>query len=167
MLMDLNRSNRASPIKIILLAGCLVGTLDILSACIDYYIATGKEPSGIFRYIASGIFGKAAFTGNSSMIVAGLLFHYIIAFIFTFFFFWLYARATLNAWNPMLTAFVYGLFIWIVMNLGVVRLSRITSAPLSAMKPVKVIKSFLILFFMIGIPLSLIAHRYSRVKENQ
>lgn len=163
--MGINQSTRIFPIKTILLAGCLVGTLDILSACIDYYIATGKEPSGIFRYIASGVFGEAAFTGNSGMIVAGLLFHYIIAFTFTFFFFWLYAASTLNTWNPVLTAFVYGIFIWIAMNLGVVRLSRVNSAPLSAMQPAKVIKSYLILVFMIGIPLSLIANRYSRVKE--
>ena len=149
-----------APAQKILLAGLLVGTLDILSAFVDYYIATGKGPAGVLNYVASGVFGKDALADNGSMWILGLLFHYIIAIAFTFFFFWLYPKLGIMGKNRVITAFVYGLFIWIVMNLVVVRLSNAPHAPLSAIKPLKALKAYLILAVMIGMPLSFIAYKF-------
>ncbi|HEY2727215.1 MAG TPA: hypothetical protein VGI61_08585, partial [Parafilimonas sp.] len=64
----------------------LAGTLDILAAFADYYIATRRGPEGVLRFIASGVFGKDAFTGASLMIWLGLFFHFVIAFALTIFF---------------------------------------------------------------------------------
>ncbi|HVE60655.1 MAG TPA: hypothetical protein VNA26_02470, partial [Chitinophagaceae bacterium] len=74
--------------SMILKAGLLVGTLDILAAFLDYYISTNKNPLNVFTFIASGVFGKKAFTGGSSMIILGAVFHFIIALAFTLFFFY-------------------------------------------------------------------------------
>jgi len=54
-------------------AGLLVGTLDILAALFHYYISTHKNPLNVFKYIASGVFGKKAFTSGSSMITWGVV----------------------------------------------------------------------------------------------
>ena len=154
------------PIQVILLAGLLVGTLDISAALIDYYIATGKGPEGVLKYIASGIFGrtKAFGTEGNSMVALGLLFHYMIAMLFTIFFFLIYPRVPLLSRNWVLTGFLYGLFIWIVMTFIVTRLSNTPHAPLSAMKPLKALKAALILMCMIGLPLSFIAYRYKKAR---
>ena len=51
-----------------LLAAILVGTLDITAACIQYFIKTGKNPTGVLRFVASGAFGTDAFTGSNMML---------------------------------------------------------------------------------------------------
>ena len=150
------------PLQKIILAGLLVGTLDIAAALTDYYITTGKSPVGVLKYIASGVFGreKAFGTEGNSMVILGLLFHYIIAMLFTFFFFRLYPRFELMSRNRVVTGLLYGLFAWIIMTFIVTRLSNTPHTPISAIKPMKALKAILILCFMIGIPLSFIAYRH-------
>ena len=151
---------RKASIKIILISWLLVGTLDILAALIDYSIATGKGPANVLKYIASGAFGESAFSGGSGMIIMGLLFHYFFALCFTVLFFWIYPRINLLAKNRILTGILYGIFIWLVMNLVVVQLCNAPHAPIKAMKITKIIKAALILICMIGLPLSFIAYNY-------
>ena len=162
-------SMKKIPVQTILLSGLLVGTLDILAAFVDYYIATGKDPVTIpgiiLKYIASGLFGKEAFAGGAIYIWLGLLLHYIIAFVFTFLFFWLYSRISLLSKSWVLTGVVYGLFIWCIMNLIVVPSSSAPHKPLSAMEFTKALKSALILIVMIGLPLAFIAGRAKGKKE--
>ena len=155
----LNYTTIKIPVNKILLVGILVGTLDILAAFIDYYIATGKGPAGVLNYIASGVFGTDALTGGGDMIFFGLLFHYLIALSFTVFFFWVCSKTGVPVKNKIVTGFIYALFIWLVMNLLVVRLSNAPHAPLSAIKPLKALKAFLILAVMIGLPLSFISQK--------
>ena len=151
--------------KTILLSGLLVGTLDILSAFADVYISTGKNPLVVLNYIASGAVGKTAFAGGAGIQLLGLLFHFIIAFSFTVLFYWLYSKNKLPSKNWIITGIIYGIFIGVIMNLIVVRLSYIPSAPLSAMKPLKVLKAVLILICMIGLPLSFIANTVSNKEK--
>ncbi|WP_462254326.1 hypothetical protein [Ferruginibacter sp.] len=153
------------PLKIILLSGLLVGTLDIIAACTDFYIATDKNPVVVLNYIASGIIGKDAFAGGTGIALLGLLFHYIIAFSFTFFFFWLYSKTSLLSKSRIVTAVVYGLFMWLVTTLIVVPLSNVPHTPLSDIKFSKALKAIGILVFMIGLPLSLIA--YNGLKKGE
>jgi hypothetical protein len=163
----LNPPGNRVPAQIILLAGLLVGTLDIAAASLDYFIATGKNPLAILNYVASGVFGKVAFSGGAGMALLGLLFHYLIAFSFTIFFFWLYPLIGFFSRNRVITGVVYGIFTWLIMNLVVVQLSNTPHPPISAMQPLKVIKSMLILIFMIGLPLSFIAYKYFRGRSSK
>ncbi|WP_018628586.1 hypothetical protein [Niabella aurantiaca] len=137
----------------------LVGTLDILSAFLHYLIASGKDPLFILKYIAGGLLGPAAFSGGAAMQVAGLLLHYLIACIFTAFFFWLYPRLKILRRNRIATGIFYGLFIWSVMNLVVVPLSRIGKFP-DAVPGMLINAAILIL--VVGLPLSFIARSYYR-----
>ncbi len=148
------KKNKAA---VILLSGLLVGTLDITAACTDYYIATGKGPAGVLRYVASGVFGQDAFSGGDSMGVWGLFFHYIIAFSFTIFFFWLYPRIKLMTEYPILTAIIYGVFMWIITARIIVPLSN---TPKGTFVWWKAIKAAAILIVMIGLPLSFIGRKH-------
>jgi hypothetical protein len=144
----------------ILKAGLIAGTMDILAACILVYIRTGHTyATGILKFIASGVFGKAALDGGSPMIFAGLLFHYLIAGIFAAFFFWVYPKIQIASKNRLATAVVYGIFAWCVMNLVVVPLSHVASRPI---KLSNALINIGILIICIGIPVSFIAHSYYR-----
>jgi uncharacterized membrane protein YagU involved in acid resistance len=142
----------------IIRAGLLVGTIDILSAFGWYFIKTGKTRFlDIFKFIASGIFGKQAFAGGTAMILTGLFLHYFIAFAFTIFFFLVFKKIRPLSKHKILTAVVYGLFIWSVMNLIVVPLSAVASRPFSFSNA---LINILILIIGIGLPLSFIASAY-------
>ena len=147
----------------ILLAGFTAGTLDILSACTQYYLSSGKNPVMVLNYVASGFFGKeTAYANGPVMPIAGLLFHYLIAFSFTLFFFWLYPKWKALAWNKFVTAFGYGLFVWAVMNLLVVPMS------LTPKKPFDISRAIIaatILICMIGLPVTLIIGNYYAKKK--
>lgn len=143
-------------IKTILLSGLLVGSLDILAAFVDFYLVTGNGPSGVLRFIASSVFGKAAFNGSSMMIIWGLLFHYFIAYSFTILFFWLYRRIRLMTSHPILTSILYSIFMWVSTVLILVPSSNAPAQPLILWNAIKAI---LILFFMISIPLRIISKR--------
>ena len=145
--------NKNASIKTIIIAGLIVGTLDILAAFADYYIATGKGPEGVLRFIASGVFGKAAFTGTTIMIWLGLLFHFIIAFGLTIFFFIIYPKIKFLQLNIILTAIIFGIASWLITNLIIVPLSNTPSIPF---KFSNALKAFCILVFTIGAPLSII-----------
>ena len=132
-------------------AGLIVGTLDISAACIQYFIKTGKGPAGVLKFVASGIFGKDAFTNNTVMIIMGLLFHFIIAMLFTFFFFWLTAKIPALLKAKLLTGIIYGIFIWTVMNVIILPLSNTPPLPF---KITNAVIAASILIVCIGIPLA-------------
>ena len=154
------RQHNAKPLlKTIAWVGLLAGTLDILSACLQAYIARSISPETVLRFIASGAFGKPAFTGGWQMPFIGLLFHYIIAYSFTILFFLLYPSIKLMRKSIVLTAVVYGTFIFVVMNLVVLPLTKITRAPI---QPDKAVIATCILIVAIGLPLSIFARKFYR-----
>lgn len=138
-------------------AGLLVGTLDISAASLQSFIKTGKGPAGILKYVASGAFGNAAFSGGAGMIICGLLFHYIIALSFTFLFLLIFARLYSTLKSKLLIALLYGVFMWAFMKFIVVALSATPKFPFDWMNA---IIGIAILIICISLPLSFIASRY-------
>jgi hypothetical protein len=158
-----NQGNRnRNPIRLLLLTGLLVGSLDILTAITDVYIATGSGPAAVLKYIASGVFGNEAFDGGAVMIAWGLFFHFAIAFSFTIFFFWIYPRIKIMQHYPVLTGVIYGIFIWIITARIIVPLSN--TPPPGPFKLLRALKAITILIIMIGLPLSFIMRRYFKYK---
>ena len=147
----------------IIKAGLIVGTLDILSAFIYYFIRTGeKNVFNVLKFVASGAFGKEALSGGNRMAIAGLILHYIIAFSFTVFFFWLFPKIKFFSKNRILTGVIYGIFIWSVMNLIIVPLSNIGKRPFTfANTFINVIISIV----CIGIPLAFMASSFYRKRN--
>ncbi len=137
--------------------GLLAGSLDILAACTNAYIARGTSPVVVLQYIASGAFGKAAFADGWQMPLLGLLFHFIIAYSFTTLFFLLYPSIKIMSKSIVITAIVYGIFIFVVMSFGVLPLTKV---PKITFQLEKVIISVLILIVAIGLPLSIFARRF-------
>ncbi len=145
-------------------AGLIVGTLDILAAFIHYLIKTGQNPVVILKFIASGVFGKEAFTAGNIMFFWGLIFHFVIAFSFTLFFFWIFPKIPALSKNRILTGIIYGIFIWVVMQLLVVPLSRTPKQPFNFTNAVI---NVIILIVCIGIPLSFMANNVNGKKRSE
>lgn len=146
----------------IIKAGLLVGTLDILTAFVHYYLKTGNNPLGVLQYVASGLFGKEAFSSGNTMYWTGLFLHYVIAFTFTIFFFWLFPKLNFISKHKVLTGVLYGLFIWSVMNLIVVPLSKIPPRPFNI---TNALINVVILMVCIGIPLSFMANSFYKKRS--
>jgi len=142
---------------IILWTGFLVGSLDGLGATINYLVSGNKDAAKLFQFIASGAFGKAAYSGGAAMVFMGVMFHYIVAYLFTVFFFLIAGKIKLLSRKKLLSGILYGIFIWLIMNLLILPLTRIPPCMLH-FKPVVI--GIAILIIAIGIPLSYIANTY-------
>lgn len=141
----------------IIIAGLIVGTLDILAALIHYFAKTGKDPLIVLKFIASGVFGKSAFSGGPVLIFAGLTFHYLIAFLSTIFFFWVFPKVRNLVKNEILTGIIYAVFVWVVMNLIVVPLSNTPPQPFNLMNA---FVGIIILIVCMGIPLAVMVNSF-------
>jgi hypothetical protein len=143
--------------KTIIAAGLLAGVLDGTAAVISTYIAIGKGFETVFRFVASGVFGSAAFQGSSAMIAAGVLFHMSIAMIWAIILFYIYPLLKGFGTKRVLVGLVYGMFVWLCMNLIVVPLSNTPKFPF---RLVGAMKGMAIIMVCIGLPLGLIIGKY-------
>jgi len=141
----------------ILKATLIAGTLDITLACLNFYIKTQKSPVIVLRYIASAVFGKSAYTDDTIMPLIGLLFHYIVAFIWVTIFFLLYPKLISLTKNSIVTGLLYAIVIWLTMNFLVLPL---TLVPKSSFNFTQALIGTLILMIAIGLPLGLIMKKY-------
>lgn len=137
----------------------IAGTLDGLAAVI--FLAK-MNFVGVFQYIASAILGKAAYTGGIKTVLLGLILHYFIAFSFTFFFALITNRISALRRNILLSGVIYGIFVWTVMNLLVVPLTKIPPTPFHVEKA---LINAIILIFCIGLPISYLTARSLRFQS--
>ncbi len=146
------------PQKKLMMAGLIVGTLDILAAFADAWFSFHSTPEKVLNGIAAATIGKEIATGSIQFILLGILIHYFIAFSFTFFFWIVYPLLKKYAKNNLLIGILYGIFIWAAMRFLILPLlSQIKFPPF---KLIKAIKPMLILIGAIGIPLSFIIRTF-------
>ncbi|MCC6452321.1 MAG: hypothetical protein IT171_05485 [Acidobacteria bacterium] len=145
----------------VLITGLIAGTLDILAAI---FILAGGEATRVFRFIASGAFGKAAFEGGSEMVAWGAFFHYLIAFSWTVLYFLICPLNSFFRRGKWLSAIVYGTVVWTVMNLFVVPSSQIGFRGVNLWNW---IENWLILIVCIALPITISARRFYRTGSNE
>jgi hypothetical protein len=144
------------------LAGLLAGTLDAAAASLLYFISTGNNPTRVFQYIASAVFGKNAFSGGLQMAAWGLLLHYFIAFTFAALFFLAYPFLLRFVKSSVVMGILLGLIVWLIMNLVIVPL---TKAPQLPLKINQAILNIVILMLFVGLPIAVIVRRYYSSKS--
>lgn len=134
--------------------GLLTGTLDGLAAiALNYKIGAAR----IFRFIASGAFGRSPSAGSTEMVLWGVFFHYFIAFSFSAMLFLLYPFFIRLLKNKYICAIIFALITYIITNLAIVPLSKIGWRPLHIGF---VLRDFGVLVLTIGLPIGLIADKY-------
>ena len=136
-------------------AGLLAGTLDILAACGNFSIQTGRDPTIVLKFVASGALGPDALAGGWLTALAGLFFHFVIAFSWTTLFFIVYPKLPRGNW--IVYGLVYGVVVWLLMNLVVLPMTRIQARPFNWNSA---ITGAIILMLMIGLPISYLARKY-------
>lgn len=143
--------------KEILQATLVAGTLDIIAAFGQAYVLRRTPPDIILRYIASGLFGKIAFSGSYIYPLMGLIFHFIIVLACTAVYFRLYPKIRFLQKNIILSALLIALTAWVITTQVVVRLSKIGAGPVELHSALIAIA---ILFVCIGLPVSVFAKQY-------
>lgn len=145
-------------IKAIFKTGLIAGSLDIAAAFLSAWLVNNVSPVSVLQFIASGVFGKEAFAGGYQMAFLGLAFHFVIAFCCTIAYFIIYPKwKLLQRQHHLINAILIALVAWVVTQLGVIPLSR---ASQGAFTLVPVIRSYLILVFCIGWPISVLSRKY-------
>jgi hypothetical protein len=152
--MTVQRNKASTLLRLCLLAGTLDGIAALL---ISYKIS----PAIIFQFIASGWFGKAAFTGGTAMVICGIAFHYLIASFWSTLLFHLYPGFKRIVMNKYVIAVLFGLIIWLVMNLAVLPLTNIPkhAGPINILNLAEGIAA---LILCLGMPIAMTADRYYR-----
>lgn len=139
-------------------AGLLAGTLDILAAFTNTYVASGRGPDVVLKYIASRVWGSEAFSGGAVMMVYGLLFHYLIAFGWTSLYFVVYPQLRrLQRPRFILSGIIYGMMVWVMMNYVILPLSNVPP-PVLSWGPA--ITGILIIIVAVGLPIAFFAERF-------
>jgi hypothetical protein len=152
-------STRRSDVMVVVFAWLVAGTLDITAAVTYYPLTVGVRPIRILQGIASGVLGRRAFDGGAGAAALGLLFHYLIAFIWTVLFFLVARRFKVMTRHTVSVGAIYGIVVWAVMNLIVVPLSNAGGGPL---KLTQAVIAAVILIFCIGFPIVGIVGKHER-----
>jgi hypothetical protein len=147
------------PALAVLAGGLIVGTLDILYACLFWKLKARVPARRIFQSVAAGLLGRASFEGGTRTAALGLGLHFsnattmsVVYYLMTGRFPWLLRR-------PWLAGAGYGLLVYGVMNHVVVPLS---AAKQGAKDPWWIRLSLVVHIFFVGIPIAIAAARARR-----
>lgn len=142
----------------IVAGGLVAGAFDAVTA-IAGAVGRGQGPLDMFRYIASGLIGMAAFSGGVWTGLLGMLVHFGLTTIMAAGFVLLAARKPQLWQNPLLTGTLYGMLVYLLMYYVIV--------PHSAAPHFKQPQGFwrnlsaaLGHGCFVGIPIALMAQRY-------
>ena len=152
------RASRTRVVRTIVCAWLLAGTLDI-SAAILIYTPSAAGTKRLLQGIASGLLGASAFSGDLRTAALGLALHYLIALIWAVVGAFLLMTFKSLRRHLALTGVLYGVVVWLAMNLIVVPLSHIGRGPFQ-FAPAFI--GTIILIFCIGLPIALVIGRQFR-----
>lgn len=114
----------------LLYGGLLVGVLDGLDAVI-FFGLSGVSPVRIFQHVASGLLGRASFSGGVATVALGVVLHFLIAFIITIIYYAASLRFPVLIQRAILCGTLYGVAVYLVMNYVVIPLSAAQSTTFS------------------------------------
>lgn len=153
--LDLPTSSTA--LKTILLSGLTAGILDATAGVIVYYAWLGFNPLQVLQFIAAGVYGPAAINGGAAMILAGLFFHFLIAYVVAVIYFYAYPAISILNKYKIVAGLVYGIAIWLVMNLLVLPNTNLPAAPFDLGLAITGIIWHMLL---VGLPIALITAKH-------
>ena len=144
------------------LALCLLiaGTLDIADALI-FYGLRGVPPAGLLRFIAGCLVGVSALHGGWAMAALGLAIHYTITLFWSALFLLAASRLPFLTRQAIASGLLYGVLIYVLMNFVVLPLTRLPPRS-HHLAPGVLINGVLALLLFMGLPIALIAQRFTR-----
>jgi hypothetical protein len=154
----MTKSAPSSALKAILVGGLLAALFDILDPILFFHFRNGVAPIRIPQSIASGLLGRAAFSGGMRTALLGLALHLFIALFWATLFVLAARSLPFLTQHPVRSGLFYGAFIYIVMNYVVLPHSHVTpSRPTLAV----LINGILAILILVGLPISLANRRFA------
>ena len=153
-------SVRPKAFQVILCGGLIAGTLDLTAAFVSSWLRAGVGPVRVMQSIASGLLGAASYTGGAKTAVLGVALHFLIATVATAVFYVAARTLRFLLEHAIIAGLLYGVVVYLFMNFVVLPLSAVpqrAAPPLSGR-----IIGLLIIMFCVGLPVSVIVHRFSR-----
>jgi hypothetical protein len=144
------------PVPAVLAGGLIVGTLDILYACVFWRLKARVPPRRILQSVAAGLLGRASFEGGARTAALGLAIHYFNATTMSVVYYLATGRFPRLLRRPWLAGAAYGLLVYGVMNHVVIPLS---AAKQGSKDPWWIRISLAVHIFFVGIPIALAARR--------
>ena len=149
--------------KPILIGGLIAGAFDITYACVFFGIRNHVSPIRILQSVARGALGPSAFQGGLKTAALGLFFHFLIALTAAAVYVFASRVLRFMITHAVVCGILYGACVYFFMYGIVMRFSAIHSTTLPWVYPWAVlIPNLLIHMFGIGLPIALVARRYSK-----
>jgi hypothetical protein len=149
--------------KPILIGGLIAGTFDITYACVFFGLRNHVSPIRILQSVARGALGPSAFQGGLRTAALGLFFHFLIALTAAAVYVFASRVLRFMITHAVVCGILYGACVYFFMYGIVMRFSAIHSTTLPWVYPWAVlIPNLLIHMFGIGLPIALVARRYSK-----
>lgn len=154
---------KSNLLKPILIGGLIAGTLDITYACVFFGLRNHVSPVRILQSVARGALGPRAFQGGMKTAALGLCFHFLIAVTAAAVYVFASRALRFMITHAVICGILYGLCVYLFMYGIVMRFSAIHSTTLPWVYPWAVlIPNMLIHMLGIGLPIALVARRYSK-----
>jgi hypothetical protein len=154
----LQRSQGSKAYQGILLGGLIAGTLDITAAFVDSGLR-GRSPIVVLQAVASGFLGESSFRDGLPSAALGFGSHFLIAFGAATVYYMASRKLKFLLQRPIVCGLLYGVAIYLFMNVVVVPLSAVPFK--FSYPPLAVMIGLAVHMLGIGLPISLAIRGYS------
>ena len=138
-------------------SGLIAGILDSIAGVIVYFIYFKLNPLQVLQFIASGVYGPSSIDGGVLMIVVGLFFHFVIAYVVAIIYFYAYPKISVLSKYKVASGLIFGLGTWLVMTLLILPVTNVPKGPFDGGLAVIGIIWHMVL---VGLPISIITAKY-------
>lgn len=148
--------SRPQAFATIVYGGCAAALGDFLFAVIFYGVILGVKQIRIFQGVASGLIGRAAFTGGLATYSLGLLLHFAIGLCIATVYYLASLRWPVLLSRAVVSGLIYGMIAYLGMNYIVIPLSAAHAGKFHLLYFLVEIIGHA---FLVGLPIALIARR--------
>jgi uncharacterized membrane protein YagU involved in acid resistance len=142
--------------------GLIGGILDISDALV-FYGMRGVRPERLLQGIARGLLGARAMQGGWGTATLGLGLHFLIAFTTAAVYYAASRKLRMLRERPVVSGLLYGIAVFLFMNMIVVPLSAIHRSPTAILAfNIGSANAVLALMLFIGLPIAVAVNRYAR-----
>jgi hypothetical protein len=156
-------NNRNPLLRSILLGGMFIFISQLIHSWIVPSLIQKTPFIVVWQYIASGALGMAAFEGGIATALLGVFFHLIISFVIAGVFILSADRIPLLRRYAIAGSLLYGIGVFIVMNMIVTPLSA--TPPLPAPTMPWLIEAIIEHVLVVGLPLGILIRRNANIKK--
>jgi hypothetical protein len=139
--------------------GLISGALDITAAEFTIWRPRGITPLRGLQNIAAGLLGVRSFQGGLRTAILGAALHFLIAFTASAVFYGASRRLSFMTQQTVLSGALYGILVYLVMNLIVVPLCASMKGPSSV---ASVLVGVIVHMVCVGLPIAFTVRYFSR-----